>query len=184
MIQIKLNTSAYVQSIKEHLLFKNFMLSYIEKQPTYKLEHHNNIITNSDYNNCDDYDRAYVQESKRIFAPYISNVATSLKAQTFDIKSIWYQQYSKNSIHQWHYHAGCNWSAVYYVELPSNDVKTQLFDISKDAIVDDIDLKEGDLFILPANILHRSPRNTIEKNKTIISFNLDFDNVNMELRFR
>ena len=53
--------------------------------------------------------------------------------------------------------------------------------VSKDehgGLVDEShELNEGDLFLFPANMLHRSPPNMTNKIKTIISFNIDFNEV-------
>ena len=49
-----------------------------------------------------------------------------------------------------------------------------MYDITENKIVD-IELKEGQLFTFPANILHRSPINISNNVKTIISFNTNFD---------
>ena len=89
---------------------------------------------------------------------------------------MWYQQYGKNSKHQWHNHNGVNWSAVYYLNLP-DDTGTQIYDITEKKMLKDFNLKEGDLFIFPANLLHRSPPNKSDNIKTIISFNIDFKEV-------
>ena len=36
-------------------------------------------------------------------------------------------------------------------------------------------LKEGDMVFFPSFIIHRSPRKSNTKNKTIISWNIDFE---------
>ena len=87
--------------------------------------------------------------------------------------NMWFQQYYHNSKHQWHNHGNSNWSAVYYVQMPDDKIKTLLWDYHGDKIVDDIELQEGDLFVFPSNVLHCSPPNFTNKVKTIISFNMN-----------
>ena len=63
---------------------------------------------------------------------------------------------------------------MFYIDLPYNEVATQLYDpINKTIIKPKV--KEGDLLTFPANILHRSPKNITDKIKTIISFNTSYE---------
>ena len=80
-----------------------------------------------------------------------------------------------------------------YLDLPIPNTFNQLYrgqvlvsfqidengDVVNPEIIDtfDIKLNEGDLFLFPANMLHRSPPNMTSKIKTIISFNIDFNEV-------
>jgi len=56
-------------------------------------------------------------------------------------------------------------SNVYFVELPSKSLGTEILNHGK------LDLNEGDLLTFPAYLYHRSPVNVTEERKTIISFN-------------
>ena len=44
----------------------------------------------------------------------------------------------------------------------------------KNKIIDSKSVEEGDIITFPASLLHRSPKNTTMKRKTIISFNSNF----------
>lgn len=55
------------------------------------------------------------------------------------------------------------------------DVKTEFYDNVNNKVIETVDIKEGDLIIFPAHILHRSKRNITDKRKTVIAFNLDID---------
>ena len=175
--KIKLNTCAFVMKVAEHDWFKDYMLGYIKNQPTSRLVEGQDDITNTDWNDSNDGSRKYVKKFGSIIQPYLTKIGEELKASTFEITNIWYQQYSKDSKHQWHYHIKVNWSAVFYIELSDTSIKTELFDIPENKIINDIEINEGDLFLFPANILHRSPPNKIDEVKTIISFNVDFDGI-------
>ena len=179
MKKIKLNTCAFVLKINEHKDFKQYMLDYIIKQPSNPLVELKDDITNTDWQHSYNNDRDYVIRFKNILNTYLLEVAEVLYTKTFKINNMWYQQYAKNSTHQWHYHNQTNWSAVYFLELPNIECTTQIFDIPDNKIVYEKEIKEGDLFIFPANILHRSPKNLKNDVKSIISFNLDFDVVNI-----
>ena len=177
MKKIKLNTCAFVMKVAEHDWFKDYMLGYIKNQPTNKIVKGLDDIANTDWNDSYDGSREYVKIFVSIIPPYLTKIGEELKTSAFEIMNIWYQQYSKDSKHQWHYHTKVNWSAVYYIELSDTSIKTELIDIPENKIINGIEINEGDLFLFPANILHRSPPNKIDEVKTIISFNVDFDGV-------
>ena len=177
MKKIKLNTCAFVMKVAEHDWFKDYMLGYIKNQPTTKLVVGKDDITNTDWNDSYDTNREYARKFISIIQPYLTQIIKELGLSSIQIQNIWYQQYSKDSTHYWHVHAGATWSAVYYIELPDTSIKTELFDIPENKIINDIEINEGDLFLFPSNILHRSPPNKIDEVKTIISFNVDFDGI-------
>ena len=175
MIQYKLNTYGFVNKVEKHNSFKKYMMNYIKKQPTYRLIERLDDISNTDWKDSYNPNRPYVKKFAKLISPYLSKIGRVLKTKKFTIGNMWYQQYGKGSKHQWHHHVSSNWSAVYYLELPNN-LGTELYDITESRTFD-IKLNEGDLFLFPANMLHRSPPNMTNKIKTIISFNIDFNEV-------
>ena len=175
MIQYKLNTYGFVNKVEKHNSFKKYMMNYIKKQPTYRLIESLDDISNTDWKDSYNPNRPYVKKFAKVISPYLSKIGRVLKTKKFTIGNMWYQQYGKGSKHQWHHHVSSNWSAVYYLELPNN-LGTELYDITESRTFD-IKLNEGDLFLFPANMLHRSPPNMTNKIKTIISFNIDFNEV-------
>ena len=175
MIQYKLNTYVFVNKVEKHNSFKKYMMNYIKKQPTYRLIERLDDISNTDWKDSYNPNRPYVKKFAKLISPYLSKIGRVLKTKKFTIGNMWYQQYGKGSKHQWHHHVSSNWSAVYYLELPNN-LGTELYDITESRTFD-IKLNEGDLFLFPANMLHRSPPNMTSKIKTIISFNIDFNEV-------
>ena len=175
MIQYKLNTYGFVNKVEKHNSFKKYMMNYIKKQPTYRLIERLDDISNTDWKDSYNPNRPYVKKFAKLISPYLSKIGRVLKTKKFTIGNMWYQQYGKGSKHQWHHHVSSNWSAVYYLQLPNN-LGTALYDITESRTFD-IKLNEGDLFLFPANMLHRSPPNMTNKIKTIISFNIDFNEV-------
>ena len=171
MKKYNINTCAFLFKVKGHKDFKKYMLNYINSQSINRLVERNDDISNTDWHLNSETNREYINKFSKLIEPYLKEMCVSLKASKFVIRNMWYQQYGKNSKHQWHYHCASDWSAVYYIDLPK-DTGTQLYDIPKQKILDNFNLKEGDLFIFPANILHRSPPNKSDKIKTIISFNM------------
>lgn len=173
MRKYSINTCCFVHAIKEHNKLKEYILEYIEQQEVKPFIEKSDYISNTDWDKSTDLSRLYVKKIKEVFHPYISRTVLELKARDYEVINAWYQQYEGQATHQWHYHPRSNWSAVYYVNMPNSAVKTLLFDIPNDTAVDYINLKEGDLFIFPANILHMSPVNNTNSTKTIVSFNFD-----------
>ena len=55
-------------------------------------------------------------------------------------------KHEKNSTHDWHVHPEVNYTNVYYLNLPDESIKTQLYDIKENKIID-IQLKEGNQLI-------------------------------------
>jgi hypothetical protein len=103
-----------------------------------------------------------------LITPYMDKIAIILDSKKWNINNGWFQQYTKSEGHEWHTHAKTNFTNVYFVELPSTSLGTEILNYQK------LDLKEGDLLTLPGHVYHRSPKNFTNERKTIISFNSDF----------
>ena len=83
----------------------------------------------------------------------------------------WFQQYETNSEHGWHFHWGCLYHVIYYLELPEGTPATLVrapggFEFTPN-------VKEGDILIMPSIFEHTSPVNTTDERKTIIAVNVD-----------
>ena len=88
-----------------------------------------------------------------------------------ELQNYWFQQYNKNLTHGWHYHFGCLYHYIYYVELPKGTPPTLVrlpggFEFTPN-------VKEGDILIMPSILEHTSPVNKSHKRKTIIAGNID-----------
>jgi hypothetical protein len=94
------------------------------------------------------------------------------------IDKIWFQQYVNGNTHGWHTH-GNNFTGVYYLELPNDAPKTQLVNPFSQTEIFEPDVKEGKIIIFPSYVIHRAPLVSNQNlRKTIISFNVDFENIN------
>lgn len=103
--------------------------------------------------------------------------ADKLGYQDVKIWNLWFQQYIKNDTHPWHIHSA-NYTGVYYLEFPKGSPSTEIIDHSNK--VYKVNPNEGDIIIFPSFFIHRSPNVQLDLQKTIISFNLDFLDVNMK----
>ncbi len=95
------------------------------------------------------------------------------------ISHIWFQKYHKDGGHRWHTHASSNFSAVYFLHLSQEGDTTEFFDII-DRKPFRPSAKEGDIFVFPSHIPHRSRLIDTNRPKTIISFNMDVIEIDLE----
>jgi hypothetical protein len=179
-----IGTSYVVEKIPEHNNIKNTILDKINDLNTDKLdiavntypvnEHYTgrDVISNQDY--FTDQETPYLDfiQNESSFINVVDNIFYDLGYNDYIINEWWFQQYKKNDNHSWHTHGACNWSIVYYVELPKETPPTLLLDLSNKNIIEP-NVKEGDIIIFPSNTPHTSPPNPSEKRKTIISMNVE-----------
>lgn len=89
----------------------------------------------------------------------------------WDIHHAWYQQYYEDGAHIWHTHPNCQFTNIYYVEMPNEDYKTEVLGVNGKLIT--FDAKEGDIITFPSWLQHRSKSNGKDR-KTVISFNSSY----------
>lgn len=157
-------------SIKEHSEIKQPLLNLIEDMPQSSLLDEGQDVSKTDWNIPGDFKREYLEYFYDHIKKYMQQFANSLLAKKWNILNGWFQQYSDNSYHNWHTHTTVNYSCVYYLELPDSNMKTEFYDNVNNKVIETVDIKEGDLIIFPAHILHRSKRNITDKRKTVIAF--------------
>jgi len=88
-----------------------------------------------------------------------------------EIGAYWFQQYHDSDTHSWHTHGDSHWAVVYYVELPESAPPTHIRSpYHKETIVPDVG--EGDVLVIPAQVIHRSPPNPTDDRKTVVAFNV------------
>lgn len=165
--------------IKEHQQNKNKLLSLINEMQLSTINNSNDVISKTDWNLPKETKREYINFFYKMITPYMDSMAIKLKCKSWDISNAWYQVYKEQNTHGWHIHENNNYTNVYYLNLPEQNFKTELYDVKDNKVINDIQLKEGQLFTFPANIIHRSPPNLSNKIKTIISFNSNFNKVNL-----
>jgi len=141
------------------------LLFLIDKIPNNPLTETNTSVLHTDWNLPLSFKREYFDYFIKIIDPYIKQIAYKLNSNTFTIDNYWFQQYGKSNCHSWHTHPKSNLTNVYFVELPNKSLGTEILNY------DALDLKEGDLLTFPSYFYHRSPLNTSDCRKTIISFN-------------
>lgn len=154
-----------ITKIKDFEKFNVKLLSLINKTPKNPLIEFNDNITHTDFNLPKNFKREYLDYFLEFIKPYLLEICAKLHTKKIEVSNAWFQQYTKNSLHQWHTHPNTHFTNVYFVELPFKSLGTEILN------QDNLDLNEGDLLTFPAYYFHRSPINLSEKRKTIISFN-------------
>jgi len=96
-----------------------------------------------------------------------------LNVREFTIQKAWYQQYGFKNSHEWHWHGDCNMIAIYFLELPYPEHRTQFINKFKDPREKiNYEAEEGDIIFTNALMLHQSPViSNRHERKTIISLN-------------
>lgn len=163
----KIKCELFIQDVPNHQTHKKILLDLIKQLPNNPYEN----ISKTDWNLPKKLKRKYLD----YFYPNISkslmdNLQVYYKSKSWRITNAWFQQYKKNSYHEYHNHTQTNFTNVYFLELPDTNFKTILKIENKEY---EYKVKEGQLITFPAHLLHTSKPNG-DKRKTIISFNSDF----------
>jgi hypothetical protein len=72
----------------------------------------------------------------------------------------------KSDYTHWENHQWCQWSGIYFVEIPDQRYITKFKTIQPKA-------KAGDMLIFPSWLLHRAPKMETNERRTVISWNMD-----------
>jgi|TARA_R100001594_G_scaffold17946_2_gene36135 hypothetical protein len=173
VIKIKLESYGFQDKFKHHSLVKDTLLTLLNKAKTDLNSHPNDKIDYLDWQESTNMEREWTKFIVPFLQKHFLKCIKHLKLNRVDIRNIWFQKYRKHGVHNWHVHSH-NYTGVYYLKFPKGATKTQL--VNKKKILE-IDAKEGDIVIFPGFVVHRSPKITEDIEKIIISFNLDFDNL-------
>jgi hypothetical protein len=178
---LNFNTKGILKKFKEHENVKNKLLNYFENsnEESYVRKENGELlskISKLDWNISRDFNREWVVFLKPYLMQHFNECANFLNYNSVEIKAIWFQQYLKNEIHQWHIH-GENYTGVYYLEFDKNNAKTEILDHDENKHI--VDAEEGDIVIFPSFLIHQSPKLINSNKKSIISFNIEFTNIKL-----
>jgi hypothetical protein len=164
-----------ISKLPEHEIIKDEVLKLINEceSTQYTFPNDYTDISRTDWDVSREVERFYLKPVMQPITKLLQNRFDELGYDEIKIRNIWFQQYNKGSEHGWHVHLGCQWTNVYYLDLPEGSPKTQLLNpMNQDEIIE-MDVKEGDVLTFPSFILHRAPRVESDVVKTIISWNSD-----------
>lgn len=176
MKKILLKDFIFQGRVKDHELIRDKLLSEIEKTNYTTIERSPgsiDSISKLDWDWATDTDRTWTSFFEEHFCGAIEDFLSVTPYLSIDLKEMWFQQYVKCDMHNWHTH-GEQYTGVYYLEFPTGSSKTELvfpYDHSKHQIL----VEEGDIIFFPAHVAHRGTTNFSDR-KTIISFNFSIGN--------
>lgn len=166
----------------DHLEMKDTMLRLMSEQADESLvvkdHYYGDNITKLDWSTATDFSRPWVTYFKPKLDALLNDVASACGYIDCQINDIWFQQYHNNDTHGWHTH-GSNFTGVYYLNLPAEAPKTQIVNPFNQEQILVPDVQEGDILIFPSYVIHRAPKVREHINKTIVSFNCNFDKINI-----
>lgn len=164
-----------ISKLPQHDLIKEDVLDLINDAEATRYSHPKDYtnITRTDWDVSRDIERQYLKIAMPPILELMEKRFLNLGYNEMVIRNSWFQQYRKGSEHGWHVHLGCQFTNVYYLDLPEGAPKTQLLNPMNQKEIIELDVNEGDVLTFPSFILHRAPN--VESNivKTIISFNSD-----------
>lgn len=161
-----------VSSFSKHREIKSNLLHLIEKESFDGNSNENDQISATDFFVKDNMKYEYYQFIKPLIAEHMTEVFRGFEVQGFAIGNMWAQQYNLNDTHHWHIHGSCHFTNVYLIELPNNELTTEIRSLDGNSLLE-YTAVEGDIITFPSYLYHRSPKNTTEQRKTVISFNMN-----------
>ena len=172
---MKIDIPVVIKSFDEHNAVKDTVLRLLDDQKSSEACGGNEHITKTDWFVDVHQPRDYWDFLAGYLWPRVLEVCINSFHYPFNssdnkVTNFWFQQYSKGDFHGWHRHGFSSVSAVYFLELPDN--KGTEFKLPQSSEIYQPEVKEGDILIFPAFLVHRSPVNDTEKRKTIVAFNV------------
>lgn len=151
-----------VKNFQEH---KKNIINLIFKIPQTILVSKHERIFHTDWEIPNTMQKEYREYfEKNIMEDFFNDFKSKFNFEEVELDNLWFQVYAKNDFHGIHTHAKANFTNVFYLQLPSDSVKTDIMNM-------DIMVEEGEILTFPAFLKHQSPINKNKAFKIIISFN-------------
>lgn len=180
MQEYKFNSLILKQKFKDHKKFKKKIIKYWEEGTdesfSIKDNYYNDKLLKSDWPEAANWERPWIKLAGPSLHSHLKIFAQHLGYADIKLHKLWYQQYGHQDVHNWHVHDG-NYTGTYYLELDKKCPTTEFLypdNLDKSFTVE---VEEGDMVFFPCWLIHRSAKNQSKKTKSIISWNIDFDNI-------
>lgn len=184
MQELTIKTKIFLDKLKGHNKIKKNLLKLIDDYKADSLNnkdiYYDDLIEKLDWNSSKIPNRPWVQVLLPFINKHFMKCTKKLNLKDFHIRAMWFQQYGKNGTHGWHVHEQ-NYTGVYYLELPKSAPLTELIDPTNIKNRFKIKAKEGDIVLFPSFVIHRSGKMKTKDRKTIVSFNLEFQNIDKQV---
>tara|TARA_R110000822_G_scaffold31166_2_gene90197 strand:+ start:1859 stop:2365 length:507 start_codon:yes stop_codon:yes gene_type:complete len=165
-----------IHHFKKHKETKLELLDLINKSPKINLKaDKTESLKHTDWYLTPESPRPYWSFFNNLLQNWKINMCLKTHSKKCIIHNHWFQQYLKNDHHNWHNHSACQFSSIYYLELPDPSIATEFLDGTK------IDIKEGDIITFPSYLYHRSPINKLKKRKSVVVFNSSFEELDIQV---
>lgn len=165
---LKIAQPIIINEFKYHNELKKKLLDSISECDFKNIVYDTTDITRTDYEvSCN---KAYQQILKLPLVEHMQMQMSSVGYDDLIIHNMWFQQYEHNSSHGWHVHHNCQWTNVYYLQLPAGTPKIVVWD-NLHKISREVPVYEGCILTMPSQLIHKAPENLSDSTKTIISFN-------------
>lgn len=162
-----------VVTLRDHEFMKDRILAVIDDYTPPTIHP---AISKTDWDDIDNindwFNICFTDQDKERIAKYF----LGRFQRSCDIGNYWFNQYQpqSGSSHKFHIHGNTDFVMIYFVELQDKRVRTVLKH-PKTGKIFAPKVKEGDLLIFPGSIEHSSPPNLTDTRKTIVSFNVNFN---------
>ncbi len=163
-----------VSKFEKHYALKDELLKLIEQEKnigSQSILDTTQSISLTDWKKPSSSYRPYWNYLKPHLDEHVIKVYSELQYNSLTYDNYWFQQYVTNDFHDWHVHGVTNWTNIYYVELPNNEVKTEVISPENYSVFVP-EVEEGCILTMPAMLKHRSPKNTTTGRKTVVVFNI------------
>ena len=169
----KLKDGFFITTVKDHTQIKNDVMSSIDSMGVHNIIETGQRLLNTDWHLRSDLPRPYWQYTARVVEEHLLSFKEAM-GYVEDVLAIsfWFQQYGQEDFHAWHTHSRCNFSSVYYVDLPNGASNTS-FRIQGQEF--EVHVSEGQILTFPSFYSHCSKPNQ-HGVKTSIAFNSVFNN--------
>lgn len=181
MINIKSYTvpSVFLKTkFKDHNKYKKQVLDLIKKSGDNswdnKDSYFNDKLVKTDWPKANNWERPWTKLIGQILHQELTKLAQHMGYRGIILHKLWYQRYAYGDTHNWHIHAA-NYTGAYFLESNKKHSTTEFLypnDLNNSFT---LEIEEGDIVFFPCSVIHRSAASKSKKNKTIISWNLDFD---------
>jgi len=165
---MSLKKDCFLYDVPQHEKHKTEIINLIKQIP----KNSYNNITHTDWNLPPTLHRAwYDYFVKNIFISWQDKFSDDTNSNVH-LHNAWFQWYEKNDFHPWHTHEQTHFTNIYYLSLPNKEIRTKVKTLEEEK---NFDLHEGQILSIPAYWKHKSPPNTYDEPKIIISFNVELN---------
>jgi|TARA_R100000388_G_C7242436_1_gene162489 hypothetical protein len=156
--------------VRNHKKYKNKLLRLLKKTLNQKLQYPNSLVSKSDWNLEDNSKKLYLKDFGEMLKPEYDKIFDYFGCNKIDMQNIWFHIYQKDDKYAWHTHPRCNFTNIYFLDLPNKKEQTLIKDMHGKQYK--FNVQEGDLITFPAFVKHKSPKT--KSTKTVIVFNSSF----------